>query len=133
MLNSDIPTTLLRSKTDCLSYVSQTALTTNDSVLKKLTRVLSYLRLNLHSEKEKKKENEKLKEEETKRPKLVDDNIFDDIGDYAPTLEKRGKTNKVSHPKMSSSSKGNECIISIAIGEKTTDLSKGQVCLLDLQ
>ncbi|GFX61105.1 protein Red [Trichonephila clavipes] len=96
--DSDIPTTLLRSKADCPSFESQTTLTTNDIVIKKLTQVLSYLRQGLHNKKIKKKDKGKLKEEETKRPKLADDSIFGDIGDYVPALEKRGKTKQDKKP-----------------------------------
>ncbi|XP_054712150.1 protein Red-like [Uloborus diversus] len=88
---SDIPTTLLRSKADCPSFESQTTLTTNDIVIKKLTQILSYLRQGLHNKKAKKRDKGKLKEEESRKPKLADDSIFGDIGDYVPTLEKRGK------------------------------------------
>ncbi|CAM1292458.1 IK (predicted), partial [Pycnogonum litorale] len=42
--DSDVPTTLMRSKTDCPSMESQTTLTTNDIVINKLTQILSYLR-----------------------------------------------------------------------------------------
>ncbi|XP_055935970.1 protein Red-like [Argiope bruennichi] len=89
---SDIPTTLLRSKADCPSFESQTTLTTNDIVIKKLTQVLSYLRQGLHNKKAKKKDKGKLKEDDGKRPKLADDSIFGDIGDYVPSFEKKDKT-----------------------------------------
>ncbi|KFM71946.1 Protein Red, partial [Stegodyphus mimosarum] len=89
---SDIPTTLLRSKADCPSFESQTTLTTNDIVIKKLTQILSYLRQGLHNKKAKKREKGKIKEEDPKRPKLADDSIFGEIGDYVPVLEKRNKT-----------------------------------------
>ncbi|XP_042910919.1 protein Red [Parasteatoda tepidariorum] len=91
---SDIPTTLLRSKADCPSFESQTTLTTNDIVIKKLTQILSYLRQGIHNKRGKRKDKGKLKEEEIKRPKLADDSIFGDIGDYVPTLEKKDKTDK---------------------------------------
>lgn len=88
---SDIPTTLLRSKADCPSFESQTTLTTNDIVIKKLTQILSYLRQGLHNKKGKKRDKGKQKEEEAKRPKVADDSIFGDIGDYVPTLDKKEK------------------------------------------
>ncbi|GIX79851.1 protein Red [Caerostris extrusa] len=88
---SDIPTTLLRSKADCPSFESQTTLTTNDIVIKKLTQVLSYLRQGLHNKKSKKRDKGKLKEEDTKKPKIADESIFGDIGDYVPTLDKKDK------------------------------------------
>ncbi|GFU03230.1 hypothetical protein NPIL_131441 [Nephila pilipes] len=46
--DGDIPTHLLRSKADYPCFKSQTALTTNAIMKKKLTRVLSYLRQGVH-------------------------------------------------------------------------------------
>ncbi|KAG8194108.1 hypothetical protein JTE90_003049 [Oedothorax gibbosus] len=95
---SDIPTTLLRSKADCPSFESQTTLTTNDIVIKKLTQILSYLRQGLHNKKSKKRDKGKLiKEDDMKKPKLADDSIFGEIGDYVPTLEKRSKSKPDKH------------------------------------
>lgn len=88
---SDIPTTLMRSKADCPSFESQTTLTTNDIVIKKLTETLSYLRQGLHNKRGRRKDKGKLKEEDTKKPKLADDSIFGDIGEYVPVFDKRGK------------------------------------------
>lgn len=95
---SDIPTTLLRSKADCPSYESSTTLTTNDIVINKLTKILSYLRQGLHNKRAKKKEKGKFKEEEAKRPKTADDSIFGEIGEYVPVLEKRGKNKRERSP-----------------------------------
>ena len=44
MAESDIPTTVLRSKVDCPGLESQATLSTNDIVINKLTQILSYLR-----------------------------------------------------------------------------------------
>ncbi|GFT04673.1 protein Red [Nephila pilipes] len=81
---SDIPTNLLRNKAYYPSFESQTPLTTNDIVIKKLTQVLSYFQQDLHNKMAKKKDRGKLKEEETKSPKLDDNSLFVDIGDYVP-------------------------------------------------
>lgn len=89
---SDIPTTLIRSKADCPTFESQTTLTTNDIVINKLTQILSYLRQGLHNKKGKKKEKGKTKEDEKTRPKIADDSIFGDIGEYMPSLEKKAKS-----------------------------------------
>lgn len=62
---SDVPTTLIRSKADCPAPESDTTLTTNDIVINKLTQILSYLRQGRRENKKlKKKEKNKMKEEE---------------------------------------------------------------------
>uniref|UniRef100_A0A8C7THY8 RED-like N-terminal domain-containing protein n=1 Tax=Oncorhynchus mykiss TaxID=8022 RepID=A0A8C7THY8_ONCMY len=72
--DTDIPTTLIRSKADCPTMEAQTTLTTNDIVISKLTQILSYLRQGTRNKKMKKKEKGGC--------------IFDDIGDYAPSTSK---------------------------------------------
>ncbi|XP_032233362.2 protein Red [Nematostella vectensis] len=81
---SDIPTTLLRSKADCPGVETQTTLTTNDIVINKLTQILSYLRQGMRNKKMKKKEKAKEKEKELTKPKSQgpEDSIFGDVGDY---------------------------------------------------
>uniref|UniRef100_S4RST7 RED-like N-terminal domain-containing protein n=1 Tax=Petromyzon marinus TaxID=7757 RepID=S4RST7_PETMA len=54
--DTDIPTTLIRSKADCPTLESHTTLTTNDIVINKLTQILSYLRQGTRPRKLKKKE-----------------------------------------------------------------------------
>ncbi|KAK1874639.1 Protein Red [Dissostichus eleginoides] len=54
--DTDIPTTLIRSKADCPSMEAQTTLTTNDIVISKLTQILSYLRQGTRHKKIKKKD-----------------------------------------------------------------------------
>uniref|UniRef100_A0A3P9N621 IK cytokine n=1 Tax=Poecilia reticulata TaxID=8081 RepID=A0A3P9N621_POERE len=54
--DTDIPTTLIRSKADCPSMEAQTTLTTNDIVISKLTQILSYLRQGTRHKKMKKKD-----------------------------------------------------------------------------
>ncbi|XP_053574576.1 protein Red [Bombina bombina] len=83
--DTDIPTTLIRSKADCPTMEAQTTLTTNDIVISKLTQILSYLRQGTRNKKLKKKDKGKL--DEKKAPE-ADLNIFDEIGDYVPTTVK---------------------------------------------
>uniref|UniRef100_A0A803JW09 IK cytokine n=1 Tax=Xenopus tropicalis TaxID=8364 RepID=A0A803JW09_XENTR len=80
--DTDIPTTLIRSKADCPTMEAQTTLTTNDIVISKLTQILSYLRQGTRNKKLKKKDKGRLDE---KKPPEADLNIFDDIGDYVPS------------------------------------------------
>uniref|UniRef100_A0A3P8ZH31 IK cytokine n=1 Tax=Esox lucius TaxID=8010 RepID=A0A3P8ZH31_ESOLU len=54
--DTDIPTTLIRSKADCPTMEAQTTLTTNDIVISKLTQILSYLRQGTRNKKMKKKD-----------------------------------------------------------------------------
>ncbi|MBZ3886760.1 Protein Red [Sciurus carolinensis] len=83
--DTDIPTTLIRSKADCPTMEAQTTLTTNDIVISKLTQILSYLRQGTRNKKLKKKDKGKLEE---KKPPEADMNIFEDIGDYVPSTTK---------------------------------------------
>ncbi|CAK6982794.1 protein Red [Scomber scombrus] len=80
--DTDIPTTLIRSKADCPSMEAQTTLTTNDIVISKLTQILSYLRQGTRHKKMKKKEKGKL---DDKKGPEADISIFEDIGDYIPS------------------------------------------------
>uniref|UniRef100_A0A4W5L3S4 IK cytokine n=1 Tax=Hucho hucho TaxID=62062 RepID=A0A4W5L3S4_9TELE len=87
--DTDIPTTLIRSKADCPTMEAQTTLTTNDIVISKLTQILSYLRQGTRNKKMKKKEKGGVKIDEKKAPgPEADVSIFDDIGDYAPSTSK---------------------------------------------
>ncbi|XP_018417403.1 PREDICTED: protein Red [Nanorana parkeri] len=89
--DTDIPTTLIRSKADCPTMEAQTTLTTNDIVISKLTQILSYLRQGTRNKKLKKKDKGKLDE---KKPPEADLNIFDDIGDYIPTTATKAPREK---------------------------------------
>ncbi|KTF89928.1 hypothetical protein cypCar_00026387 [Cyprinus carpio] len=60
--DTDIPTTLIRSKADCPTMEAQTTLTTNDIVISKLTQILSYLRQGTRNKKLKKKDKVRLDE-----------------------------------------------------------------------
>ncbi|KAM9788452.1 protein Red [Neosynchiropus ocellatus] len=90
-IDTDIPTTLIRSKADCPSMEAQTTLTTNDIVISKLTQILSYLRQGTRHRKLKKKDKVKLDE---KRAPEADLSIFDDIGDYIPSAASSSKPSK---------------------------------------
>ncbi|KAK1788540.1 hypothetical protein P4O66_016969 [Electrophorus voltai] len=83
--DTDIPTTLIRSKADCPTMEAQTTLTTNDIVISKLTQILSYLRQGTRNKKLKRKEKGRL--DDRKAPE-ADINIFEDIGDYIPSTSK---------------------------------------------
>ena len=100
---SDIPTTVLRSKADCPGLDSQATLSTNDIVINKLTQILSYLRQGgKHGKKIKKP-----KEKEMPPPQIIpglkvnktvlEESIYDNIGTYAPakpaTSSRDGKRN----------------------------------------
>ncbi|KAK5917572.1 hypothetical protein CgunFtcFv8_002411 [Champsocephalus gunnari] len=89
--DTDIPTTLIRSKADCPSMEAQTTLTTNDIVISKLTQILSYLRQGTRHKKIKKKDKGKL---DDKRAPEADISIFEDIGDYIPSAGSSSKPPK---------------------------------------
>ncbi|XP_052042693.1 protein Red-like [Apodemus sylvaticus] len=82
--DTDIPTTVIRSKADCPTVEAQTTLTTNDIVIRKLTQILSYMRQGTQNKKLKKYKR-KLEE---KKPPEVDMKIFEDTGDYVPSTTK---------------------------------------------
>ncbi|XP_039633665.1 protein Red [Perca fluviatilis] len=89
--DTDIPTTLIRSKADCPSMEAQTTLTTNDIVISKLTQILSYLRQGTRHKKIKKKDKGKL---DDKRAPEADLSFFEDIGDYIPSAGSSSKPPK---------------------------------------
>ncbi|XP_078684330.1 protein Red-like [Branchiostoma floridae x Branchiostoma belcheri] len=94
--DTDVPTTLIRSKADCPSLESQTTLTTNDIVINKLTQILSYLRQGVRGKKLKKKDKGKGREEKPHRLPGGDD-IFGDVGDYIPQVHKSKDRHSHSH------------------------------------
>lgn len=74
-------------------FQSNTSLTTNDIVINKLTQILSYLRHGKRDVKKNKKKTVKSEiETEEKIGGKIDSannfSIYDDIGDYVPTLTK---------------------------------------------
>lgn len=109
---SDIPTTLIRSKADVpVTEAEIQTLTTNDIVINKLAQILSYLRQGPRGKKNKKRDKDKplLKESDRERTergergteqpdrydrqerqdkdrrRTKDVSIYDDIGDYRPS------------------------------------------------
>ncbi|KAK7602282.1 hypothetical protein V9T40_009723 [Parthenolecanium corni] len=89
-LDTDIPTTLIRSKADVPSLEEKPTLTTNDIVINKLAQILSYLRQgSKHSKKARRRE----------RMQANDEPIFPEAGDYVPTTDKRSheKSKKTSN------------------------------------
>ncbi|XP_047463530.1 protein Red [Mugil cephalus] len=92
--DTDIPTTLIRSKADCPSMEAQTTLTTNDIVISKLTQILSYLRQGTRHKKIKKKDKGKVDEKRPPDAPDADLSIFEDIGDYIPSTASSSKPPK---------------------------------------
>lgn len=93
---SDIPTTLIRSKADVPAYESTATLTTNDIVINKLTQILSYLRQGNRKNKKSKRstidrkdyEAETSEEKRGHKRSHVDDSIYGEIGDYVPATRR---------------------------------------------
>lgn len=89
---TDIPTTVIRSKADLQGIENmQATFTTNDIVIQKLTQILSYLRTGRANKKQKKKD--KGKNDPSGRTG-ADDSIYGDIGDYVPSVGKASDRNK---------------------------------------
>lgn len=89
---SDLPTTLIRSKADCPNLEVHTTLSTNDIVINKLTQILAYLRQGSKDKHKKKKERKH--KSEVQRAAEADLNIFDDVGEYKPSLKPHKKHSK---------------------------------------
>lgn len=87
----DIPITSIRSKADCPTGGTNTSMTTNDIVINKLTQILSYLRHGKRDMKKSKKKNIARPGEEAGEASKADAglSIYDDIGDYVPSLSKK--------------------------------------------
>ncbi|XP_065059295.1 protein Red-like [Rhopilema esculentum] len=79
--DSDIPTTTIRSKSDCPVLENQSTVTTNDIVINKLTQILSYLRQGVRANKKgKKKDKDGIKGKKG----ATEESIYGDIGEYEP-------------------------------------------------
>lgn len=94
---SDIPTTLVRSKADVpVTAGDEQTLTTNDIVINKLSQILSYLRQGGRGKKNKKRDKDKplFKPQENKQ--LEDDSIYENIGDYKPSRRREGASSSKS-------------------------------------
>uniref|UniRef100_A0A3Q1JWF2 IK cytokine n=1 Tax=Anabas testudineus TaxID=64144 RepID=A0A3Q1JWF2_ANATE len=92
--DTDIPTTLIRSKADCPSMEAQTTLTTNDIVISKLTQILSYLRQGTRHKKMKKKDKGDKDCSSVGHCAVSAGCIFDDIGDYIPSSSSKPPRDK---------------------------------------
>ena len=99
---TDIPTTLVRSKLDVPSTETNQTISTNDIVINKLTEILSYLR---HSSKKNRKLTKKSQVEGDSRVKVDEkkstsaaaaDSIYDDIGEYKPHSKSSGSKSSSS-------------------------------------
>lgn len=115
-VESDIPTTLVRSKADVpVSTEDIQTLTTNDIVINKLAQILSYLRQGGRGKKNKKRDKDKplFKLDEKQRSSLgnskeEDDSIYGEIGDYKPSRRNEHHHNSSSSNREQSSSKSSE-------------------------
>ncbi|XP_059479474.1 protein Red isoform X2 [Neocloeon triangulifer] len=96
---SDIPTTILRSRADCPGQEAQATLSTNDIVINKLAQILSYLRQGKNQSKKAKKLKERagMEDAPSQAKPRTEDSIYGDIGDYMPS-NKKGSS---SHGKKS--------------------------------
>uniref|UniRef100_A0A182JCS5 RED-like N-terminal domain-containing protein n=1 Tax=Anopheles atroparvus TaxID=41427 RepID=A0A182JCS5_ANOAO len=87
-VDSDIPTTVIRSKAEVPLDVGDTqTLTTNDIVINKLAQILSYLRQGGRGKKNKRRDKDKPLFKLPHEPGgkgMVDDSIYGEIGDYQP-------------------------------------------------
>ncbi|EAA13204.5 AGAP004738-PA [Anopheles gambiae str. PEST] len=88
-VDSDIPTTVIRSKAEVPLEVGDTqTLTTNDIVINKLAQILSYMRQGGRGKKNKRRDKDKplfkLGDEPGSKG-MADDSIYGDIGDYHPS------------------------------------------------
>lgn len=81
--DTDIPTTLIRSKSDVPSLDDRPTLTTNDIVINKLAQILSYLRTGPKN----------LKKTKKRDKQVYEDNIYPELPDYEPSTHKRSEEN----------------------------------------
>ncbi|KAJ9589620.1 hypothetical protein L9F63_017205 [Diploptera punctata] len=90
LAESDIPTTLIRSRADVPSLEATATLTTNDIVINKLAQILSYLRQGgRHSKKSRKKDKGRAIPDIKGGKGVIDESIYGDIGDYVPSVTRR--------------------------------------------
>ncbi|KAJ9589622.1 hypothetical protein L9F63_017207 [Diploptera punctata] len=92
LAESDIPTTLIRSRADVPSLEATATLTTNDIVINKLAQILSYLRQGgRHSKKSRKKDKGRAIPDIKGGKGVIDESIYGDIGDYVPSVTRRDR------------------------------------------
>lgn len=111
--DSDIPTTLIRSKFEVPTNRDNIAtLTTNDIIINKLSQILSYLRAGGRNKKNKKRDKDKplfyendLDNREQSRTvtgtnkekgPALGQSIYDDIGEYVPSIPKNSNKNDLN-------------------------------------
>lgn len=99
---TDIPTTLMRSKAEIpLTQIETQTLTTNDIVINKLSQILCYLRAG-RGRKNKRRDKDKpllLENEEPSTSKqqsnaVLGESIYDDIGEYKPERSDKDRDKK---------------------------------------
>uniref|UniRef100_H2Z4P8 RED-like N-terminal domain-containing protein n=1 Tax=Ciona savignyi TaxID=51511 RepID=H2Z4P8_CIOSA len=100
---SELPTTLIRSKADCPNLEVHTTLSTNDIVINKLTQILAYLRQGVKEKHKKKKEKKSKVEEKEAKSVEASMSIYEDAGEYVPSLKKSSKRKKVGRRSRSRS------------------------------
>merc|ERR1719427_835487 len=101
-VETDIPTTSIRSKKDVINNEQKATLSTNDIVINKLTQILSYLRAGNRTKKKKKEKMGDMlgvEEEIGKRSSVVggkgvDLPIYDDVADYKSGKEEKREEKK---------------------------------------
>lgn len=98
---SDIPTTVLRSKADCPGLESLATLSTNDIVINKLTQILSYLRQGKAGKKIKKtKETKEMPPPniipglKVNKSVVVEDSIYGNIGTYVAPMKEKSSSSR---------------------------------------
>ncbi|KAL1453632.1 hypothetical protein WDU94_009958 [Cyamophila willieti] len=87
MIDTDIPTTLIRSLSDVKAVEDKPTLTTNDIVINKLAQILSYLRQGPKASKK------HLKKNKLDRA-MLDEPIYPEAGDYNPSVPSHKSSNK---------------------------------------
>ncbi|KAI5725540.1 hypothetical protein M8J77_016808 [Diaphorina citri] len=87
MIDTDIPTTLIRSLSDVANVEEKPTMTTNDIVINKLAQILSYLRQGPKAGKK------HLKKNKLDRA-MLDEPIYPDAGDYVPSAPSHKSSSK---------------------------------------
>lgn len=92
---SYIPTTIIRSKAECPNYDAFNNINTNEIIINKLVQIWSYIRNGGGPKKNKRqKPDPKIIENAKKiKPEDDNDNIYDDIGEYVPTIKSKHDKN----------------------------------------
>uniref|UniRef100_A0A8D8V705 Protein Red n=1 Tax=Cacopsylla melanoneura TaxID=428564 RepID=A0A8D8V705_9HEMI len=91
MIDTDIPTTLIRSLSDVKAVEDKPTLTTNDIVINKLAQILSYLRQGPKASKK------HLRKNKLDRATMLDEPIYPDAGDYIPSVPSHKNSKQNQH------------------------------------